>query len=361
MGRKIDYGTARQLLAGAFQSAEEGIRAGVALDVPQEVEAATDQLFASSTQAFREALVGCALARIIDPEIDVRLPYMKQGANAFNGRTLDEKVVNPFLRDRSIPCSTGPYLSALRRNIRFEPETARGIRDRRAYAAFLTFVSALGQADAVKARLYLQYLLRGFIQLRNAAKITLSRIHRLSVEQYETLTGRLLAVPSGGLMPVLLAAAMFYTIRECFGLDWEIEWQGINVSDRAVGAGGDITIRRKGVVVLAVEVTEREIDRSRVVSTFNTKISPHGIDDYLFFFSASLPSEEARVAARQYFAQGHEINFVPVKDWIITTLTTIGPRCRAMFTVEFLKLLENRDVPAALKVAWNDQVKNVIP
>jgi len=33
---------------------------------------------------------------------------------------------------------------------------------------------------------------------------------------------------------------------------------------------------------------------------------------------------------------------------------------RREFTKEFLSLLESRDVPTAVKVAWNDQVKALI-
>lgn len=141
---------------------------------------------------------------------------------------------------------------------------------------------------------------------------------------------------------------------------WEIDWQGINVADAASGVGRDITVRRDGEVVLAVEVTGRVIDRARVVTTFGAKIGPHGLDDYLFFYSGQAPNEGARAAARQYFAAGHEINFVSVRDWIITTLATIGPRCRALFTEHFLDLLGDRAVPATLKVAWNAQVAAIL-
>ena len=60
-------------------------------------------------------------------------------------------------------------------------------------------------------------------------------------------------MPSGGRFPVLLTVAMFQTIREAFGLDWEIDWQGIDVADRASEVGGDITIRSGGAATLAVE------------------------------------------------------------------------------------------------------------
>jgi hypothetical protein len=82
-------------------------------------------------------------------------------------------------------------------------------------------------------------------------------------------------------MPVLLSVAMLRTINECFGLGLDIEYQGINVADAASGAGGDITAKKDGTVLLTIEITERSISRGRVVSTFNTKISPNKLDDYL--------------------------------------------------------------------------------
>ena len=187
-------------------------------------------------------------------------------------------------------------------------------------------------------------MLTEFVRLREAANIQLAQIARLSLEQYRILIAGMLAVPSGGLIPVLLAVAMFQTIKECFKLGWVIEWQGINVADQASGAGGDITIKDDGETVLVVEVTERSIDRSRVVATFNTKIALHGISDYLFFFGNAGPGDEAKEAARQYFAQGHDISFLSVEEWLVHSLGTVGPKCRRMFTEKFLNLLGLREV-----------------
>ncbi|MCA9469653.1 MAG: restriction endonuclease, SacI family [Nitrospira sp.] len=357
MGRSIDYDVAKEILEQEFQKAEEQYLKGSTITVPSIIEDTTQILFSSATQAFREALIGCILARIIDSEIDIRHPYMNQGENAFNGRTLDEKVVNPFLHDKMIPCSKGPYLSALRRNVSFNEETSKGLRDKDAFRALLTYLKEIEENDEGSSRLYLQHLLKNFIQIREASHIELAHIQRLSLEQFGILIGGMLQIPSGGLLPVLLSVAMFQTIKDCFGLKWKIEWQGINVSDKASGVGGDITIIEKSDVILAVEITERPIDRSRVVSTFNTKIAPHGINDYLFFFASANPTEEARDAARQYFAQGHDISFLPVQDWLIHSLGTIGPKCRSQFTGNFLRLLGEQTIPANLKLAWNDRVK----
>lgn len=360
MGRLIDYKSAREILQTSFEEAEGNFRERIAPEVPEEIDRAIAALFSSRTQSYREALIGCALARMIDQDIDIRLPYMNQGNDAFNGRTLDERVVNPFLHEKQIPCSRGPFLAAFRRNVRFEPETERGLRDREGFRQMLVFIEHLRAADSESARALLHRLLRGFVELRDASEIALTRIARLSVEQHEVLLDGLLATPSGGRMPVLFVVAMLRTLSECYGMGWQIEWQGINVADAASGASGDVTVRRGGEVVLAVEVTERTVDRARVIATFRAKIGPQGLDDYLFFFSGPAPENGARAMARQYFAAGHEINFVNVRDWIVTTLTTIGPRCRALFAERFLELLGDRAVPAALKLAWNDRIAAIL-
>ncbi len=70
-----------------------------------------DAIFNSATQAYREVLIGCLLARHQDQSINLRQPYVNLGEHAFNGRTSDERVINPFLYEKRIPNSCGPYLS----------------------------------------------------------------------------------------------------------------------------------------------------------------------------------------------------------------------------------------------------------
>ena len=359
MGRTLDYQAASDLLEKQYAVAEQAFGEGRSVKVPKKFAVMVQQLFKSKTQAYREALIGCALARLLDSQIDISLPYMNQGDNAFNGRTLDERVINPFLKERSIPSSKGPYLSALRRNVRLVPETL-GQKDGQAYAALTSCVVRLQQASPKIAQQYLTHLLLQFVQHRDAADISLAKVQRLSIEQYEALVSGMLNQPSGGRIPVLLAVATFQTLNECFKLGWKIDWQGINVADRASGAGGDISVFRDADLLFSVEVTERPLDRARVVSTFTTKIAPGGIDDYIFFFTATEPNDTARAAARQYFAQGHDINFVQITDWIMTVLRTIGTECRKKFTETLIGLLGKSEVPAALKVAWNDLIQQLL-
>jgi hypothetical protein len=103
----IDYEAARGLVDQLFSEAEEDLLRQTTPGIPEALSEHFETIFRSNTQAYREVLVGCAIARIQDPSINIRLPYVKQAANAYNGRTLDERVVNPFLRDNRIPSSHG--------------------------------------------------------------------------------------------------------------------------------------------------------------------------------------------------------------------------------------------------------------
>jgi len=355
----IDYQATRQRLDREFDAVEEAALRG---QPPTWKDAALrerfDEIFQSRTQAYREVLLGCILAKLQDLTIDIHKPYVGQGETSYNGRTLDERVVNPFLHDRRIPSSRGPFLSAFRRSVAFVPETRDGLRDKEGFDALLAIIDKVDEAKESYLLRTLRYTLYRLIELRDAAEIPLSRLQRLSLEQYDRLIEGLLDTPSGGRFPVLLIETAFTTIRDTFGLSWVIEVQGINAADRAVGVGGDITIRAGDAIIMAVEVTERPVDRNRVTATFQTKIAPQGIQDYLFFVRNEVGDDVLR-QVRQYFAQGHEINFLQMRDWLRILLATLGRSGRETFNRIIIEKLQAAEIATALKVAWNYQIAQI--
>jgi hypothetical protein len=102
------------------------------------------------------------------------------------------------------------------------------------------------------------------------------------------------------------------------------------------------------------------IDRNRVAATFNTKIAPNGIEDYLFFVRLAGVAPEAMAQARQYFTQGHEVNFLETKDWILMSLATMGRRGRDLFNRNLIALVDAADVPRPVKVAWNGRIERLV-
>lgn len=211
----IDYAAARSLLEQALAEVEAAMLQGAEPACAEGIREAVDRIFQSGTQAYREVLVGCILARIQDRRINIRLPYVGQGPHSYNGRTLDERVVNPFLHDHRIPSSRGPFLSAFRRSVRFDSTTRSGLRD------------------------------------------------------------------------------------------------------------------------------------------------THGIEDYLFLTRLAGVSSEAKTQAHQYFSQGHEVNFLEIRDWILMCLATMGRRGREIFNRSLVRLVDSAEMPRSIKVAWNEQISHL--
>ena len=347
------------MLNNAFLSAEQHIVSGTVPPIDPGISTVGEEVFRSNTQAYREVLLGCAVAKMLAPTVDVRKPYANQGDDAFNGRTLDEQVINRFLKEARIPSSGGPYLSVFRRSVQFTPSTREGLRDKTGYDALLALLAHVEDADERTLRDLLNYLLHRFGRLREEASVPLAQPGRISLEQYDSLLTGLLANPSGGRFPLLFAVAAFTTLNDVFHLGWTIDHQGINVADAAAGAGGDITIRSGAQIVLAAEVTERMVDRSRIVTTFQSKILPNGIEDYLFFIRPDAVRVEASQQAQRYFAQGHEVNFLDIEQWILMLLGTMGRTGRDRFTRTVIALLSVSEVPTYMKVAWNLQIERL--
>ena len=154
---KIEYNVARDILDKTFADVARDYIEGRIPRIQKVLEKSYDLLFTSKTQAYREVLLGCILIRMLNPKVDVRLPYVQQGELAYSGRTLDEKVINPFLHKAKIPSSKGPFLSVFRRSVTFTNDTRLGLRDQEGFDAMLKVLEFIERAGKEKLREMLQY------------------------------------------------------------------------------------------------------------------------------------------------------------------------------------------------------------
>ena len=355
----VDYSTANTLLHNCFSAVSAGFPEAYS-SIMGKLNNALDIVFSSNTQSYREVLLGCVLVHIIHPDINIRLPYVKQGEHAFNGRTLDEQVVNPFLMSKQIPCSKGPYLATFRRNVRLDSSTREGLRDKTGYDAMLEIIDAIEKAEREEAKAILYCLLQKFIELREKSDVQLVSVVRMSIEQYRHFLDTLLYNQSGGLIPMLVTEAIFQTINEQNQCGWTVKRQGINAADGATGTPGDVVIYKGTEIVKAIEVTERPIAQTRVTTTFNTKIATNEVKDYLFIYTQAVPDNEAYRAANAYFAQGFDINFIKLTNFVISVFVIGDATTRTIFMNKMLTLLRGIDVPASVKTAWNDSLQTII-
>jgi len=157
----------KDILEKGFTRAEVAFVGNQPPQVAQEIQDASNIVFSSRTQAYREVLLGCLLTQITDSTKDIRLPYIDLGSNAFSGRSLDERVINPFLHAKSVPCSHGPYLSVFRRKVKFDEATRAGLKDKQGYDAFLDLLGIIEKEDDRETLLaILDYILYRFVLLR---------------------------------------------------------------------------------------------------------------------------------------------------------------------------------------------------
>lgn len=353
-------GRAWEELEATLDVAQGDFVAGVIPDVPRAFGDPRDSVFRSPSGSYREVLPGFCLAKLQNPSVDLRLPYTSHGANSYNGRTLDTRVVNPFLNQNRFPAGKSPYLAVFRRQFRFIPENREQLRDKDGYDNLLNCLDYLQScATDEQVRQALVYVIWKFIRLRETSELALSRLRRISLTQYDRLIERLIATKSGGRLPVFLIQATLHALNQRFALGWTIDVQGINVADRSAGAPGDVVVRRGAEVVLAAEVTEREVDQNRVVTTFNTKVAPHALEDYIFFVTRNIQPDAALRQMQAYFAQGHEISFVEIRGWMAQVLVLLGKTGREHFNAALFDLLTAPDTPNLVKAAWNEAVDEI--
>lgn len=320
-----------------------------------------EEIFSTKTAAYREALLGCIIAKLVDPEVDIRKPYSAQSNRAFSGRTLDEKVVNPFLKREHIPSSRGPYLSVFRRNIIFDNSVRGGLRDPAVFDAFSKMLSFVeGATDTAEIEALALSILAQFKLLREATNIPLQSLDRLSLESAQRLIARLCKIKSGGRFPLLIAASVFHALIQAFRLDWTIQVQDINESDRASGAAGDISIFEGAKLVIAIEVTERSFERSRLEATFREKISVLGIKNYLILTNTSEIDDSVSSLCRAYFSHGFDIALADYQSWAGDLLATIGTEGRTVFVNAMVQALSKPDTGRDLKVAWNQAITGLM-
>jgi hypothetical protein len=127
-------------------------------------------------------LIGCAIARVLDPPIDIRLPATDLGKNSFSGRSSADNAATPFMRSKAVPISASPYLSSLRGGARFilggQPRIQR---DQRGYDALVAAVEYLRHLDQGVAK-DLRFLLFQRYRLRIVRWLLLVAIRRLGMK-----------------------------------------------------------------------------------------------------------------------------------------------------------------------------------
>ncbi len=271
-----------------------------------------------SNRAGVRMLLTCALAKIHNPDIDIRKPYTEIGtSDSFSGRAeYDEKYVGPFAAQYDLPVNlTTAFLTPGFRTITVPlalPLIISG-RPKRMYTdtiGLLGFVHSgqLTPQDLMDETIRQLLILKQEQDERRKQLLenlgTSSNGIPLSAEEIITLISQHLRSPRSSRLPVLVVAAAYRCASPQLGETFRPLYAH-NAADLQTGALGDIEItlvNDEEVVTCyemkAKEVTHADIDAAIAkLSSMQTRI-----DNYIFITTGRIDPDIADYTASLYRA-----------------------------------------------------------
>lgn len=272
------------------------------------------------------ALLACLLAKVHDPEVDIRKPYTEIGGpDSYSGRTYDERFITQFVVRYRLPCNpTTAFLTpAFRnRNIVLTPEVNLVGRPPAVYEAFLQLL-----ADVYEGRVIAEDLLaetiRNLIIYRDEREGRMRELREglrgvgegipLSSEGILALIEQHLRFQRRGArgssrLPVLVVAAAYQAASNKLG-EQVLPLESHNAADLQTGSLGDleITLLSEDNVATSYEMKTRRVSvddiNHAVQKIHQTGKQP---DNYIFITTDTIDPDVQDYAISQYDEIGIE-------------------------------------------------------
>ena len=274
---------------------------------------------AGTQHALTRLVLSCALAKIHRPELDARKPYNQIGdADAFSGRTYDERYITSFVIAHDLPCNpTTAFLTPALRNHNRALTTAMVLEGKPAtlYRTALELLEDI-QTGQVSAQLVLVELLRGLIQIRDDKRRRMASLLAelsadgdlapLSAEEITTLLHQHLGLPHSSRLPVLMVAAA-YEVAGATLLEYARPLASHNAADRQTGAVEDVEIILSSEeLVAAFEMKAKRVTRNDVDLAVQ-KLRHHRLEHYVFITTEPIEDTVSEYAKSLYETTGTEI------------------------------------------------------
>jgi SacI restriction endonuclease len=322
----------------------------------------------SSVQhALTRLILACVFAKSHNPKLDARKPYTQIGtADAFSGRTYDEKYLTAFIFAHELPCNpTTAFLTpALRnRNQMLQTDMVLEGKPPELYRISLELLDDVAQGR-IAAFDVLTEMIRQLLIVRDQKRERMASLLQdlsanqdqaaLSAEQIVTLIEQHLRLPYSSRLPVLIVAAAYESAGVALGESAK-PLAGHNAADRQTGAVGDVEIvLESDRLVAAYEMKTRRITRDDIDVALQKLVS-HRLEHYLFITTEPIEPEIHEYAASLYQTTGGiEIAILDCIGFLRHFLHFFH-RQRGMFLESYQRLLlvePESAVRQPLKEAW---------
>ena len=302
------------ILATAFRRASEDVDRPILEDS----EASCRIRFVCRCQENRvgvRLLMACLLAKIYEPEVDIRKPYTEIGDDdSYSGRTYDERYIRPFITEHNLPCNpTTAFLTpALRnRNIVLTPDADLVGRPPELYQNALQLLTEI-HTLTISAQDALAEVVRCLLVLRDERQRQTEELLEqlgtcrdgipLAAEDIVTLIQQHLNCLRASRLPVLVVAAAYRAAEAHLG-ERILPLHSHTAADSQTGALGDVEITMMdddnivtGYEMKAQRVTIVDIDNAlaKVIER------GQGIDNYIIITTDPIEQSVRDYAASMY-------------------------------------------------------------
>lgn len=266
-------------------------------------------------------LMSCLLAKIHNPELDIRKPYTEiEGDDAYSGRFYDERYVELFIHKYKLPCNpTTAYLTPAFRNLDrlLTPDLVLVGRPREVYVFALEVLNAV-HTNIEKPENILREIIRFLLIIKAEDEQRMEQliselkqaddILPLAAEEIVTLLSQHLNCKGSSRLPVLIVASAYQTIKDQTG---EINklLESHNAADKQTGSLGDveITFINDDRVITCYEMKDKRVTKTDIDVALQKLSKAKGkIDNYIFITADVIEIQVTEYAASLYEKTGIE-------------------------------------------------------
>jgi DNA adenine methylase len=272
----------------------------------------------NSNKAPIRFLISCLLAKIHNPQVDIRKPYTEiEGDDTYSGRFYDERFVELLVHKYKLPCNpTTAYLTPAFRNLDRLLTTDLVLvgRPRKVYVSALevleqVFTTPETAPDILREIIRFLLIIKKEDEQRMEqliADLKQTDILPLSSEEIVTLLIQHLNCKHSSRLPVLIVASAYQTVKDQIG-ETNKSLEAHNAADKQTGSLGDVEIvlTNEDKVVTCYEMKDKRVTKTDIDVALQ-KLSESKIDSYILITTDVIEAEIAEYAKSLYEKTGIE-------------------------------------------------------
>ena len=272
----------------------------------------------NSNKAPIRFLMSCLLAKIHNPQVDIRKPYTEIGGeDTYSGRFYDERYVELLVHKYKLPCNpTTAYLTPAFRNLDRLLTTDLVLvgRPKEVYVSVLEILDTI-HVNKEKAENVLCEIIRFLLIIKQEDEKRMAQliadlrqpdILSLSVEEIITLLEQHINCKHASRLPVLIVASAYQTVRDKIG-EVNKSLEAHNAADKQTGSLGDVEIvlTNEDKIVTCYEMKDKRITKTDIDVALQ-KLPERKIDNYIFITTDTIELEVVEYAKGLYEKTGIE-------------------------------------------------------